>query len=326
MRATMRNTQPKMAAMSSKTYGDPDMVLMGELLEDISRHPSALGARKLLVEHYMSIGWLDAALENATALKRLSPTDQDVTKFLQVLEKKPEPPVPEKRNLVPQPAKAITEVREWDPQAGRYKKKKVQSSSSSKTPSSPVDLSGGIDAAQKDLTEGYLALRNKARFVLGDLLRLQTLQKKANLPLSKGTAKIEILVEGRKGLSGSGLKICSPENVQTVARKIRDHPKDVVNLIITDFETVLSWTQNSHGNPSEVCSETIRTALIRRRTALEAALPKEVHIQLEIALMHVEHENTCLDRNYANTETMLMEEISDIPRSHFFVTEDNYAW
>ena len=40
--------------------------------------------------------------------------------------------------------------------------------------------------------------------------------------------------------------------------------------------------------------------------------------------MHVEHEN--LERNYANTETMLGDEVKDIPRANFYVTEDNYAW
>jgi hypothetical protein len=40
--------------------------------------------------------------------------------------------------------------------------------------------------------------------------------------------------------------------------------------------------------------------------------------------MHLEHEQ--LGRNYTNTETMYGDAVKDIPRSNFYVTEDNYAW
>ena len=40
--------------------------------------------------------------------------------------------------------------------------------------------------------------------------------------------------------------------------------------------------------------------------------------------MHVEHEH--LERNYVNDETMLGDEVKDIAREDFYVTEDNYAW
>ncbi|KAI9892428.1 MAG: hypothetical protein M1814_001385 [Vezdaea aestivalis] len=43
-----------------------------------------------------------------------------------------------------------------------------------------------------------------------------------------------------------------------------------------------------------------------------------------MALMHVEHE--IFKREYAVRETMLGDKVSDIPRSNFWVSEDNYPW
>src|SRR6059036_945548 len=65
MRVTLRTHPPGLASMAATSgaagSGEPDMALIGELLEEISRHPPAIAARKLLCEHYISIGWLDAA-------------------------------------------------------------------------------------------------------------------------------------------------------------------------------------------------------------------------------------------------------------------------
>lgn len=82
------------AASGGAGSSEPDMALVGELLEGMSRNPPAIAARKLLVEHYMTIGWLDAATENTKDLKKLAPRDPDVTRFLAILSKKPEPTPP----------------------------------------------------------------------------------------------------------------------------------------------------------------------------------------------------------------------------------------
>ena len=196
------------------------MALIGELLEEISRKPPAIAARKLLVEHYISVGWLDAARDNAKELKSLAPEDPDIAKFLQLLEKKPEPPAPEKKPASVTQAPSA-EVREWDPKTARYKKK--SSLKPTKKPGvSPVELSGGLEPARQDLTQGYQTLRAKARYVLADLLHLQALQKKAGAPQSKNVARIESIVEGRKGSTDS--KAGPPGSARSVARTVRDNP------------------------------------------------------------------------------------------------------
>jgi hypothetical protein len=312
-----------MATAGTTASGAPDMVLIGELLEDISRNPPAIGARKLLVEHYIAVGWLDAALDNAKDLKSLAPGDSDITKFLQLLEKKPEPPKADSK-----PTSAISvapaETRVWDSKTARYKNKITLNPALQKVESPIPGLSGDLSGARKELTAGYSAVRAKARYVLADLRRLQALQKKAGFPQSKSTPRIQALVEGRNG--ASNIRTGPPGSARSVARNIRDNSADATNLAITDFESSIAWIRESCDEPAGVTSETIRSALVKRKSALEAALPEELRSHCELALMHVEHENECLDRNYVNTETMLMEEIKDIPRTHFYVTEDNYAW
>ncbi|KAL6707028.1 hypothetical protein ACN47E_004780 [Coniothyrium glycines] len=304
----------------------PDMALIGELLENISRNPPALVARKLLVEHYISVGWLDAALEHADDLSRLSPADQEVSQFLQVLRKKPDPPaaVVDWSKPVATMAKAATEIREWDTRTSRYKKKDVQDITTNKFHIPTIETSSNVAIARKNLVEGYASLKTAARSVVCDLLRLQVLQKKVDLPHSGSTSRILAIAEGRREPTDHG--VGAPRGVRAVARTIRANSEDAVDLIITDFENFLYWTQEPCRRPSSATADTIRSALLMRKTALEFVLPEGIRLQCEVALMHIEHENICLDRNYVNTETMLMEKVSDIPRCRFYVTEDNYAW
>src|SRR3989442_1003689 len=97
-----------MATSGMSGSGEPDMVLVSELLEEISRHPPAIAAQKLLAEHYISCGWLDAATDYIKELKRLAPQDSDVTKLADIVERKPEPPAPEPSAASKQPVLANT--------------------------------------------------------------------------------------------------------------------------------------------------------------------------------------------------------------------------
>jgi hypothetical protein len=121
----LRVNPPGSAAMAATTgiagSGEPDMALIAELLEDISRNPPAVAARKLLVEHYISVGWLEAAMDNAKELKSLAPRDADVAQFLQILQKKPDPPAPDKPSK-PALSVPVSNTRVWDPATGRYQK------------------------------------------------------------------------------------------------------------------------------------------------------------------------------------------------------------
>jgi hypothetical protein len=125
---------------------EPDMGLIGELMEDISRNPPAIGARKLLVEHYISVGWLDAALDNAKELKTLAPRDSDIAVYLQVLQKRPAPLAPEIPQVV-----SVTHTCTWDPVTGRYKRTAVSKHVTQRSMASAVELTGNLEPARNDL-------------------------------------------------------------------------------------------------------------------------------------------------------------------------------
>jgi hypothetical protein len=321
MRTNPSDSTTMVATTGIAGSGEPDMALMAELLEDISRNPPAVAARKLLVEHYISVGWLDAAMDNAKELKNLAPRDADVTQFLQVLQKKPEPPAPEKRSTsissVP-----VSEVRAWDPKTGRYKNATVPKHAKKTSETPTIELKGDLEPARNDLTQGYQALRAKAKYVLADLLHLQTLQKKTGLPPSQNVAKIRAIAEGTEGTPAS--RSGPPGSARSVARNIRDNAKEATSVAITDLEDTINWVRKPYGKPSGTNNDTIRDILVKRSDAVQSALPDNLKIHSELALMHMEHEY--LNRNYANSETMLLEDVKDITRANFYVTEDNYAW
>lgn len=297
-----------MATAGGSGSGEPDMILVGELLEEISRHPPSIAARKLLVEHYISVGWLDAATEEANDLKRLAPGDSDVTAFLTVLSKKPEPPAQTSEPARPRSAKPP--VAKAAPRLA--KKKSAQH----------VQLSGNLDSARQDLSQGYTTLRSKAKTLLADLLRLQALQKKNGLPPSKNIPRIQAIVEGRN--AGTSAKSGPPGSARSVARVIQANPDKATELAITDLEDTIKWLREPHSKPSGVDDDTVRDHLVKRVRSLESALPEDLKFHPEIALMHMQHEY--LNKNYANDETMLGDAVKDIPRENFWVTEDNYAW
>lgn len=307
-----------MAASSGATgSGDPDMVLIGELMEEMSRRPPAIAARKLLIEHYITVGWIEAALDNTNELRALSWGDPDVARFLQVLEKKPEPPSPEKITL---PAPKYFAGRKpndglvWDAKTGQYKKETV-SKQNEKTPQVVIaEVKDDLDAAQQDFITGYQALRARANFVLKDLMHLQALQKKESIVPSRNTARIQKIVNGQ---TDALTQLRTP---RTTARSMRDNPKAAADIAIADLEEATEWYKRLPGTNTDK----VRDAVAKRKAALEVALPDELKPFCGVALMHLEHEQ--LGRNYTNTETMYGDAVKDIPRSNFYVTEDNYAW
>jgi hypothetical protein len=64
--------------MATSSNGEPDMTLVSELLEDIQRHPPAVAAKTLLAQHYVSVGWFDAASDYVEEVKREAPDDPEV--------------------------------------------------------------------------------------------------------------------------------------------------------------------------------------------------------------------------------------------------------
>ena len=72
-------------AAPSLAEAEPDMSLLSELFEEIERNPPGIEARKLLINHYMATGWMDAAQESAATLSRLAPRDPEVKSLVATL-------------------------------------------------------------------------------------------------------------------------------------------------------------------------------------------------------------------------------------------------
>lgn len=307
-----------MAASSGATgSGDPDMVLIGELMEEMSRRPPAIAARKLLIEHYIAVGWIEAALDNTNELRALSWGDSDVARFLQVLEKKPEPPSPEKITPAAPKYFAARKTNDglvWDAKTGQYKKE-AASKQNEKTPQVVIaDVKDDLDTAQQAFITGYQALRARSNFILKDLMHLQALQKKESIVPSRNTARIQKIVNGQ---TDALTQLRTP---RSTAHSMRDNPKAAADIAIADLEEAVEWYRRLPGTDTDK----VRDAVVKRKAALEVALPDELKPFCGVALMHLEHEQ--LGRNYTNTETMYGDAVKDIPRSNFYVTEDNYAW
>jgi hypothetical protein len=283
-----------MSAAAGAT-GEPDMVLIGELFEEISRNPPAIEARKLLVEQYIAVGWLDAANDNVKDLKTLAPHDADVKSWVTMLTKKTAKAAPP-----PKPHVA-------------------------KTPAPPpVKLPANLDPARQDLTHSYKKLQNRARGLLGDLLHIRALQHQRGITPARtdDVAAINAIVDGRlrAGIASKG-----PSSARAVARIVQTKPDQAVETCIVDLEDMTRWLRAPHGKASGMDNDAIREAMVKRVHAIAAALPEHLQQGPETALMHVEHE-ILHTRTYVNDETMLGDRVVDIERANFWVTEDGYAW
>ncbi|KAF2443653.1 hypothetical protein P171DRAFT_432864 [Karstenula rhodostoma CBS 690.94] len=307
--------------------GQPDMTLIAELLEDIQRHPPAVAAKTLLAQHYVSIGWFDAAADYVEELKREAPSGSEVEVLEEVLQAKKgesdkdgvgvgasqhlnDPGVPRSSILIPRDS------------ALRSKQVLgVQPPVKASANSTPKSKSKMASNSRHDLVDGYRGLRQKAKGLFDDLLHLQTQQTKLGTPQTGLSVRIQSILQGQI-LSGTTVPSSPPGKAQLVARAIQAHPEKAMDIAIADLEDSLSFMR---GRPYSSSDDFVRDELVKRIREVEMSCPDSLKIHCELAFMHVEHEN--LKRRYANDTTMsLMEPVSEIPREDFYVTEDNYAW
>ena len=278
----------------------PDMTYIAELYEEISRHPPGIGARKLLIEHYMSVGdvWLQGALDEAKKLKASVPKDPDVDAYLRFLMSTSRP-APGDKTLAGQVL-----------QGGQDQQN---------TLSKPISGLQSVEDTRMSLAAVYRNVRAKATRILSHLLRSQKSKSKDGEHQPKNLTKIQAVVNEDKAAIVSAMQSAS-----SVARNIQDHPKDGIEIAIQDLEDMIKRKRATCGVTSSVSLDTMRDLLFSRSNSVKHALPEELQVQCEIAFMHVEHER--LERNYTNDETMLGDQVKDIARTDFYVTEDNYAW
>lgn len=299
------------------TTQEPDLALVAELCETIDRHPPALEARKLLVQHYLAVGWQDAAIDSIRELHVLSPQDEEIRAWYAAFFVQPQQSTP-----VPPPKKTT--------RATAFNAKLVV-----RPAILPGDEKEGTKVKQ-DLIDGLKKLRIRASALLSDTRLLSNIQPHTKLQLQSvgHIDELQALAEGRivsalkSRQDGSSLNNDStpqPQSVRAVARDMIAKPQsEALQFVVTDFSNIVGWQRSRQaGSPND---DAIRDTLVKRVQALEAALPEDSELRRypAIALMHLDHEQ--FKRKYVNDETMLGDSIGEISRESFFASEDGYAW
>ena len=279
----------KMASGSSQ----PDMSLIGELLEDIERNPQVTEARRLLMQLYMDAGWFEAAGDTAKELLQIDSLDAAAIACYAATRQKAVQPVPKSR-LDTSSVQGLLAV-----------------------PSSPEER----DAAVSKLSKGYQALRARAKALQQQLHLLRDLEQKMGI-VPRRSKYLPDLVALADGRVSSVVRVLSPSSARAVARSMESARDKALDIAVKDLEDMARWLRSSRS--PDLDNDAVRDALVKRVRALSASLVEELQPYTSLALMHIEHE--VLGRTYACTETMLGDPVADIPRAHFWVSEDGYAW
>jgi hypothetical protein len=98
-------------------------------------------------------------------------------------------------------------------------------------------------------------------------------------------------------------------------------PDDAREIMADDFQEVAEWARSLVPAPDD---DGLRARLLRRKKMLAAALGPRFEGKIDTALTSAERQ--IFRRSFENSETMLGDPVSDIPRANFFVSEDNFAW
>lgn len=288
---------------SVNTAKSPDMELISVLYDAIEQDPLAITARTLLMEHWREVGWAAAAKDTAQEILGLDPMNTDARKYLDSLPNEDQAPPP-----LPQTYKTSHT-------------RKFNTLKSLPLPTTP----GERAIMEQELSQGYEALRVRAKIVLRDTNLMKELQKNVGMgapQLDDNVRDLKALCDGRLSAVVSPPQ---PLSAREVARAMEADLPGALSIVVEDLAEVVRWLRWSQPDASD--NDTVRETLARRIRVLAAALPdspEELQEHPATALMHVEHEE--LGRTYVNDETMYGDAIADIPRAHFWVSEDGYAW
>lgn len=287
------------AAEASSSTVDVDLTLINDLYEEIEQRPPAIGARRLLIQHCMATGWDGAARDAVKGLLRLLPGDDegnawalalDLTNFEQ------HPPVPTPAVLM-------------NPWAAECE---------------------DVGLAKKQLMEGYEKLRLDSTRLRNEICELRKIAR-AREDDSASENAILMRLDGHfynldqlvRGKIPTVLRTHQLRSTRAVARDMERYSGKATDLAIADLQEFASWLR-SPAQPTALDNDQLREALLKRIYMISNALPEHLSSQATVALMHVEHET--LNRSYVNDETMYGDNVKDISRSSFLVTDDGYAW
>jgi len=271
------------------------MDLIGELYDAIEKHPPAIAARQLLIQQFLQLSWVDAAVDTSRELLKLDPYDEVAQTCLL-----------DHGDSIP-PRTPVSEIVHHP-----------------LTPSPADTLSADdLESAKSDLSKGYEALRARAKVLQREARLLRSLEQQRGLPArcDKHIPDLTALLDGR---IGTLFRVHPPGSARAVARAMEAQPDQALDVACTDLADMVRWLRSPTSPSSMTDNDTVREALAKRVTVLTTALSTQLQPLASSALMHIEHE--VLQRRYVCDETMYGDPIADVPRAHFWVSEDGYAW
>ena len=316
------------ANMKIFTYPMPDTELIGELLGHIERSPPALGARELLMQQYTTYGWFEAAGDLAQEVLELDPMNGAAKTCLDHLlgtaagkgkgkGKGRENTKKERQTKANGKGKSKTE------KGGR---RRTQAGGAAAWQPTLTPIASPKSALRK-LEEGYKAMLENAKLLHSEAKLLHDLKGMRALDREGHILDLAALAQGKVTSVIRPKKLGS---VKTIAKAIMTEntggSEARIDIAFKDLEDMMRWLRRSDEGKAARSDDrdALRDALVKRVRALKGLLPSDLQVLPDKALMHAEHE--LLQRTYINTETMYGDEVSDIPRENFFVSEDGYAW
>ena len=294
------------------SYPDPDIALISELIEHISRDPSAVEAREILLQQYNVCGWFSGAKEVAEDILKLDPFNWDANACLD--------------------ADLETNAGSVKANAGSGKTKQING----KAPMAKMSTSwkpsvfpiSSPSSALRELEEGYTVILKRAR-ILHEQAKLWHGLKGVDSNGSEAhLLDIATLAQGKVSPFVRTEPVISVKDVaKAMTPESEKEGRSGFDIAYEDLERVVKKLSRESGEPITLLDDnydTLRDALVKRASSLKALVPEGLKMLADRALMHAEHE--LLHRSYVNTETMFGDAVSDIRRENFWASEDGYAW
>jgi hypothetical protein len=296
------------AAPPPLTPGKADVTLINELWEEISRRPPAIEARKLLIQHLVAAGWVDAAIDAAQELIALDASSSSYLDMANNSNSKSVPPP-----LLAATAEIEERPKELIPIRRRPQPKMVPQP---ETDEERVEM-------EKRLIEGYQKMRERAAILARDTKLIRDFLRKEGVTIEKDT-HIEDLKALSEGKLSAVVTNQATRSARMVARSIEADPGNALDIATTDLEDVLDRLRDISNKSKKKTDDELRDALAKRVRIIVGSLPDNLQHIPRLAMMHMEHEY--LHRNYQNTDTMYGDDLSEVARDDFWASEDGYAW
>ncbi|KAN0073476.1 hypothetical protein V8E54_008696 [Elaphomyces granulatus] len=250
------------------------------------------------MQQCINAGWFDAARDIAQQVQRYDPSNPEAQRVLRANSRRSQ-------------SSDDSTMRSTRSSFNRYNKRLQMRP----LPQTPIER----DALETQFSKEHEAIRTRAGVLLQEIQLIKTLQEQ---PLPNQDETIQDLRSLAEGQISCIMSMSPPRSVRALARALESDESKALDLLIDDLNYVISWLRSS--STLTISNDAIRERLAKRCHLVATALSDSLQDLPQVALMHIEHEE--LGRTYTNSETMYGDDIVDIRRDKFWVSEDGYCW